>query len=528
MGLNYKKWDNLPDYSSSSSSSSEDDNSSAPSQRRFVKEKEKVAATLRLEALAAADGGRPKGVLLAVPWDSHCEAVRWALDRHGISYVEESLPWGLHIWATLGYSDPTPRPQQLKVPVFKSGKGEVLKRSPTDIYTYLFAHSLSSTLRLFTPPSALDLQTYFDTRLHPAARIIFLSTILPSPTLSQKYILDVVHLNTWRTLAEVTWPVMRVWLGWCEGVWTVRGGWVRDVEAAWRVVEEVFERVGEELDSVARAQPISTAHTPTTTTKKHKPKKPYIAAPHLTAADITFAAHCIPVLFPSSQTDTFAENLTLLMPSLSELPPHVRARVRTLRETSAGRHAIRMWRRERGGGGGRVRASRWGRGNNPWWVKGGAEGVVWGVARGAGVAAVVFVGVVWVWGLVVAICAAVLVGLGAAGGAWYACRGTVVEERVRQIWFVLFGTPETTTAPAAAVPKLPADAQQGKTNSPMMGGDTSPSAAAQPTLASIKETLRKRIAGSKSPGGAHGGGGAGGASLNNRWGPSREAVARAI
>lgn len=74
MGLNYKKWDNLPDYSSSSPSSSEEDNTTETGRtsKRYARQKSKIAASLRLQAMAAADEGRPRGVLVAVAWDSHC------------------------------------------------------------------------------------------------------------------------------------------------------------------------------------------------------------------------------------------------------------------------------------------------------------------------------------------------------------------------------------------------------------------------------------------------------------------------
>ncbi|RKO91959.1 hypothetical protein BDK51DRAFT_37331 [Blyttiomyces helicus] len=92
MPLNYDKWNKLEDYSSS-----EDE------------EATKAARRLRAPSMNEA---RPGAKLITVPWDSTCEAIRWALDRHGLAYIEYDNPWGIHLWDTLGYSDPFPRPQQ--------------------------------------------------------------------------------------------------------------------------------------------------------------------------------------------------------------------------------------------------------------------------------------------------------------------------------------------------------------------------------------------------------------------------------
>ena len=56
--------------------------------------------------------------LLTVPWDSSCgtspakaysnfnkEQVRWSMDKLGFGYTECDYPWGLHLIATLPYSE---------------------------------------------------------------------------------------------------------------------------------------------------------------------------------------------------------------------------------------------------------------------------------------------------------------------------------------------------------------------------------------------------------------------------------------
>ncbi|KAI8917894.1 hypothetical protein DFJ77DRAFT_488766 [Powellomyces hirtus] len=429
MGLDYAKWDSL-DVSSSSSSSSASSRSASPqplSTRSASSSSSKIAAALRLKALASESDSRPKGCLVTIPWDSHCEAVRWALDRHGISYIEESVPWGLHLWLALAYSDKMPKPQQTSVPVFKTGKGEVLKRSSTDVFTYLFAHSLSSPIRLYTPPSALDLQSYFDTTLAPAARTVFLHTLLTAcpSSLARAYLVDTVHLNTWRALGQATW-------------WAVRMVMRRrfccsdeEVESAWVVVTEVYEKVEEELRKQEQAQQRSHHHK--------KRKQPFLCGPTVTAADISFAAHSILVLFASRDDDSFASCLRLSVPPLSSLPKRVSTRIRILRATAAGQHAIRMYKRERGGSDGGMGSfrSRYARANNPWW----AEVDVLNACAASVTGIVLIVGVLlgWRFGVVKGVLLGAAMLVGAAVGVWYGVQGTLCEERARQLWFVCFG-----------------------------------------------------------------------------------------
>ncbi|KAJ3020163.1 hypothetical protein HKX48_001215 [Thoreauomyces humboldtii] len=439
MGLNYQKWDNLSDYSSSS----EDESGKATS--------ETVAATLRLKAMAA-DDTRPTGLLVTVPWDSHCEAVRWALDRHGISYIEEDYPWGLHIWATLEFSDPMPRAQQTTVPVFKNGKGEVLKRSSTDIFTYLFAHSLSSTIRLYTPPTALDLQSNYDSILAPAARTIFLHAVLSSSDTARRYLLNTPHLAPWRTVARFSWPVVGVIM---RRHFDVSAD---AVEKAWQAVEEVYESVGVQLSTISTfinvkgKKPIPSSHT-------------YLCGSTLTAADIVFASHSTLCLFPNPDHDSFATNVKTLLPPLTALDPRTRDRVLKLRATSAGRHAIRMYRKERGSPSPlATKRSRYARENNPWWCDGengedpaGDSGRWYGgsvltrlvcmaAAAVLGVAVTIVTAFGWILGPVILIAMACGMALGAAWGA----RGTICETRARQAWFILFG--EVEAAPPVVRP----------------------------------------------------------------------------
>ncbi|KAJ3124669.1 hypothetical protein HK100_011153 [Physocladia obscura] len=272
------------------------------------------------------DLGLPKAKLITVPWDPLCEEVRWALTRHGTPFVEYSYPWPLHIFATLEYSDPIPHKQQTEVPIFVNYKNEVYKRSSTDIFMYLYAHSFNTPLKIYSAPRALDLQEYFHKNLTPAVTRIYLSIILSSKKLTQKYLIGNTHLNTLRAIQATTWPIIRIamyfWFGLSQ----------KKIECAWADIEIVFTRVEDELANQGGK---------------------YIAAQTFTAADISFASHATFVLFPNDEDDENSENdafgaIGCIVPSLKEIPKNVSEKVRKLRGRVAGQHAMKMWMNERG------------------------------------------------------------------------------------------------------------------------------------------------------------------------------------
>ncbi|KAJ3300429.1 hypothetical protein HK104_000487 [Borealophlyctis nickersoniae] len=381
MGINYDKWNTLDAYSSSDDSETE-------------RENWKAAQRLRV---TAEDDTKPKAVLVTVPWDSHCEAARWALDRHGVRYEERDYPWGLHILATLGYSDPMPRAQQLHVPIFKNDKDEQ------------------------------DL----DTHLAPAARTIFLHTMLSKPTLSKKYLCEPVHLHTWRVANMFVWPVVRWWMK--------RG--LGDVEEAWTVVHECFGKVEEELKKHG-----------TNIINNPARSKSYLTGSTLTTADIVFGSHAALVLFPNEidgEDAAWAGKLGISLPGLKELPADVETRVRELRRTVAGKFAMRLWRKDRGLRL-KTRPSRYAKENNPWWVEEGRlRGVLWGSLALIGVISVTIMTTLPWWASLVVF--VLLFGISAVLG-YFKIRGTIVEERARQIWFVCFGKPVPPPEPLTGTP----------------------------------------------------------------------------
>ncbi|KAJ3088010.1 hypothetical protein HK102_009786 [Quaeritorhiza haematococci] len=316
MAFNYDKWNKLEDYSSS-----ED-------------EEDKRAKKMVAErAAASAKAVKRHGLLVTVFWDSYCEMIRWALALHEVSYFEE----------------------QTSVPVFENERKEVFKRTPTDILVWLFAHSFSGKVRIYTPQEALDMQQLFESKLLPAARTIFLHTVLSSPVLSRKYMIDPIHLNTHRSVARLTWPFLK-WIMWYYFRLPTLITKKRKLDECWNTVEEVFRIVEGELDKTS-----------------DKGQKKYImGGDSITAADISFACHAMYVLLPNHSQDTFAEKLGVNFPSLKELPDDVRLRVKSLRATPAGQFAIRLYRKDRGRNLDLIQVgkpSKHAKENNPWWAE---------------------------------------------------------------------------------------------------------------------------------------------------------------
>ncbi|KAJ3333608.1 hypothetical protein HDU76_006098 [Blyttiomyces sp. JEL0837] len=401
--VNYDKWNKLDDYSSD-----EDDKNSAP----------------RLGGGASVDLPPAKAKLITVPWDPYCEEIRWALARHGTPYVEHPYPWGLHLWATLAYSDPIPHAQQTRVPIYETESNDTYKRSPTDIYMYIFAHSFHSRIRVYGITTALELQNTYDTKLGPAVISVFLSTVLSKTSLTEKYIFSTIHLHTWSTIQRLVWPFLRFAMHRYYDL-TSKG-----VEKAWQTIETIFDEVGAELAKDGG--------------------RSYIAGNMLTAADMSFCSHAAFVLFLNEKDDTTltSTHLTMALPSLKELPKHVVERVKKLRQTPAGKHVVRMYRKERipadKPDGFRSLPSKFAKENNPWWTK--DEGrliidITHAAAPGLIFAIVIIAALLpWYFTLVGFIVTGVVLGL----SYWRFAKGSVFDQRVKQILFILRGKFEPT------------------------------------------------------------------------------------
>lgn len=249
-------------------------------------------------------------ILITISNSHYCEKARWALDRLGVAYREEAhVPLvsrlaGLRrgVWHT--------------VPILVTADGVV--RDSTAILRWAEARSRGGGRLYPEDPTALDevdgLEERFDTALGPHTRRLAYSWLLPHRALALGALggVPLVEQVTTRALYPVVRKVME------RGLGIDAAG----VERSRRKIDEVFAEVGERIADGRR----------------------YLVGDRFTAADLAFASLAAPVLLPPEYGAK--------LPSIEVLPAPIRAEVERLRETAAGRFALRLYAEERRGGAG--------------------------------------------------------------------------------------------------------------------------------------------------------------------------------
>ncbi|HVF78372.1 MAG TPA: glutathione S-transferase family protein [Solirubrobacteraceae bacterium] len=249
---------------------------------------------------------RPDCKLITIPISHFCEKARWALDRAGIEFEERAHLQVLHwIPARLAGGGTT-------VPVLVCGK-TVLKES-ADILAWADAHA-PADLRLYPddPEQAAAvgaLERDFDERLGPQGRLWLYDNLRGKRALVRKY--AATGVPTWQRLGlPIAYgPVAKI---------LDRHFKITPESAAQAIadVRDTFDEVAERLAD----------------------GRPYLMGDRFSAADLTFSALSAPVLSPPGYG--------VPLPEPDELPPAMGAVTRELREHTAGRHALRMFREER-------------------------------------------------------------------------------------------------------------------------------------------------------------------------------------
>jgi glutathione S-transferase len=249
----------------------------------------------------------PRLTLITIGLSHYCEKARWALDRAGVGYVEQSYPPILHYVATL------PRYRQRTTPILVTPHGAL--RDSTSIVRHA-DQFLNEPDRLF-PSDSIELAEVerlvqlFDTKLGPATR-----------RLAYYYLLDDVTAFTRTALAKsgaleraafrLSRPAVAK---------TIRLGLKIDREGA-KKSEERLQAVFDEADA------------------KLLRGGPYFLGSRLTAADLTFAALAAPVLIPLQYAWP--------LPELDQTPAAFRAIAERYRSRPAGAFALRFYAEQRG------------------------------------------------------------------------------------------------------------------------------------------------------------------------------------
>lgn len=246
------------------------------------------------------------GRLVTIPISHFCEKARWALDRAGLTYVEERHLQVIHVFAARRAGGGR------TVPVFVTESGTVLADS-TDILRWADAH-VPNHLRLYPDgelgAQAAALETRLDEQLGPDGRLWMYQETLPV----------VNDLTPW-ALAGVP--------GWERGAFRFAGPVVDamirhylGVDAA--AADAALDRVEREFDDIAA---------------RLSDGRRFVLGDTFTAADLTFAALAAPMLLPTMYGSP--------LPPPEAMPDSAARVIRRLREHPAGVFADRVYHEER-------------------------------------------------------------------------------------------------------------------------------------------------------------------------------------
>jgi glutathione S-transferase len=244
--------------------------------------------------------------LVTIPFSHYCEKARWALERAQIRHAEEA-------WLPLLHLVPARRAGRgaTSTPVLVTPHGSV--QDSTEIVRWV-DRQLAEPDRLFpegpTGAEVERLEARFDEVLGPSARRWGYFHLLDDR--ERLLAMMSVGVPAWQTATfRAGLPVMRGLLRRAIGVTPERAA------RALGRVEAVFAEVAERLADGRR----------------------YLTGERFTAADLTFAALATPVTFPPEHERHFL--------SFADAPPGARGTLAALRDSVAGRFALRLYREER-------------------------------------------------------------------------------------------------------------------------------------------------------------------------------------
>lgn len=259
-----------------------------------------------LESGAAVNVDTASAVLITMPHSHYAEKARWALDRAALPYREEPHVPLFHRLATGRHGGGS-------VPVLVHGAGRLV--DSTDIVLHADAVGGGDLLYPREPALRREVETLeerFDNELGPHTRRWAYAQLLPETRLLR---LAMTRGVPWLEAAVL--PVMMPVV-----LRLIRSRLRITPESAQRSLERVhgiFREVDERLGDGRR----------------------FLVGERFTAADLTFAALAAPVLFPAGYRAAYLE--------LDEAPAAMREEVLRLRNTGAGRFALRLFSEERVG-----------------------------------------------------------------------------------------------------------------------------------------------------------------------------------
>ncbi len=239
--------------------------------------------------------------LITISFSHYCEKARWALDRCGVSYVEEAHLPVFHYLATYRHK------AKRTVPVLVDGKTLVL--DSTDIVAWADKQRPGSLIPISGADDALTIEDDLDNHFGPATRRWAYFYLLPNRD-ADPYIVE--GAPRWqRTLLSLSRPVAVRYLR--RSLKIDQAG----VQRSLVKIEETLSRVDQIVTDGRR----------------------YLAGDRFTVADLTFAALASPILLPPEHP---AQKIPFDL-----LPPTAREQVEAWRARPSGRFALSLYARER-------------------------------------------------------------------------------------------------------------------------------------------------------------------------------------
>lgn len=255
---------------------------------------------------AVESDSRALPVLLTIAPSHYCEKARWALERFGVPYREETHMPLFHRFAHKKHGAGNTTPALVT--------GDGVFDDSTKILHYLDARAPAGR-ELYPRDPALrrevdELEEHFDEKLGPHTRRLAYFHLMPDAKM---------------TLEAMVWKVPPSEERWGRRLFPLLRALMRkamqiDAPGAARSrerIEKVFGEVAERLRDGRR----------------------YLVGDRFTAADLTFAALSAPGLLPSGYGAP--------LPSMEALKPELQAEIAHFREHPAGAFALRMYAEER-------------------------------------------------------------------------------------------------------------------------------------------------------------------------------------